>query len=61
MSDKQYGVIITNLVVNQSLLVAILKVLGVKEKEINKLDNIGVKTANELLKKIKETEKENGK
>ena len=61
MSDVQYSAIIANLVINQSMLVAILKVLGVKEKELNKLGNFGAKTANQLLKNIKEVEKKNGK
>ena len=61
MSDEQYSAIIANLVTNQSMLVAILKVLGVKEKEMNKLGDFGAKTANQLLKNIKEVEKKNGK
>ena len=43
------------------MLVAILKVLGVNEKEMNKLGDFGAKTANQLLKNIKEAEKKNGK
>ena len=61
MSEEQYSAIISNLVMNQSMLVAILKVLGVKEKEMNKLGDFGAKTANQLLKNIKEVEKKNGK
>ena len=61
MSELQFKTIITNLVINQSMLVAILKVLGVKEKEMNKLVDFGEKTANQLLKNIKEVEKKNGK
>lgn len=61
MSEEQYGVVITNLIVNQSMLCAILKVLGVKEKEVNELSDLGVKVAKQILKNIKETEKKNGK
>ena len=61
MSKEQYSAIISNLVMNQSMLVAILKVLGVKEKEMNKLGDFGAKTAMQLLKNIKEVEKKNGK
>lgn len=61
MSEEQYRVVITDLIVNQSMLCAILKVLGVEEKEINKLGDLGVKVAKQLLKNIKETEKKNGK
>ena len=61
MSELQFKTIITNLVINQSMLVAILKVLGVKEKEMNKLGDFGAKAANQLLKNIKEVEKKNGK
>ena len=61
MSELQFKTIITNLVINQSMLVAILKVLGVKEKELNKLADFGENTANQLLKNIKEVEKKNGK
>ena len=61
MSELQFKTIITNLVINQSMLVTILKVLGVKEKEMNKLGDFGAKTANQLLKNIKEMEKKNGK
>ena len=61
MSELQFKTIITNLVINQAMLVAILKVLGVKEKEMNKSGDFGAKTANQLLKNIKEAEKKNGK
>lgn len=61
MSEEQYSAIIKNLIINQSMLVAILKVLGVKEKEVDKLGEFGVKVAKQLLKNIKETEKKNGK
>ena len=61
MSELQFKTIITNLVINQSMLVAILKVLGVKEKEMNKLGDFGAKIANQFLKNIKEAEKKNGK
>lgn len=61
MSDLQFKTIITNLVINQSMLVAILKVLGVKEKEMNKLVDFAEKTTEKYLKRIKEMEKKNGK
>lgn len=61
MSEEQYSAIINGLIVNQSLLVAILHVLGVKEKEVDKLGVLGIKVAKKLLKNIKETEKKNGK
>ena len=37
MSELQFKTIITNLAINHSMLAAILKVLGVKEKEMNKI------------------------
>ena len=61
MSELQFKTIITNLVINQSMLVAILKVLGVKEKEMNKLVDFAEKTTEKYLKRIKEMEKKNGK
>ena len=60
MSELQFKTIITNLVINQSMLVAILKVLGVEEKEMNKLVDFGAKTAYQLLKNKRNGEK-NGK
>ena len=61
MSEEQYSAIIANLVTNQSMLVAILKVLGVKEKEVMELDSFAEKTTEKYLKRIKEMEKKNGK
>ena len=43
MSELQFKSIITNLVINQSMLVAILKVLGVNEKEMNKFQQYAFK------------------
>lgn len=60
MSELQFKTIITNLVINQSMLVAILKVLGVKEKEVNELSDIGIKVAKQFLKNKRNGEK-NGK
>ena len=61
MSEEQYSAIISNLVMNQSMLVAILKVLGVKEKEVMELESLANKTIEKYLERIKEMEKKNGK
>ena len=61
MSEEQYSTIISNLVMNQSMLVAILKVLGVKEKEVMELESLTNKTIEKYLERIKEMEKKNGK
>ena len=61
MSELQFKTIITNLVINQSMLVALLKVLGVKEKELMELASFAEKTTEKYLKRIKEMEKKNGK
>ena len=61
MSEQQYGAVIANLIINQTMLVTILKCLGVKEKEMDKLGDLGVKTAEKCLESIKEMEKKNGK
>lgn len=61
MSELQFKTIITNLVINQSMLVAILKVLGVKEKEVMELESLTNKTIEKYLERIKEMEKKNGK
>ena len=61
MSEEQYGVVIANLIINQTMLVAILKCLGVEEKEMDKLVNLGVKTTEKCIEIVKEMEKKNGK
>lgn len=61
MSKEQFEIIVTNQVTNQAMLVAILKVLGVGEKEVNKLGNLGKKTADIFFKSLEEMEKKNGK
>ena len=61
MSDEQYSAIIANLVTNQSMLVAILKVLGVKEKEVMEIESLAEKITEKYLERIKEMEKKNGK
>ena len=61
MSEEQYSAIISNLVMNQSMLVAILQVLGVEEKEVMELESLTNKTIEKYLERIKEMEKKNGK
>lgn len=56
MSEKQFKTIITNLCINQSMLIAILKNLGVEKKETNKLADIGRNAANIIFEKIKQME-----
>ena len=60
MSEEQYSAIIKDLIVNQSMLVKMLQVLGVEEKEVNKLANLGIKVAKQFLKNKRNGEK-NGK
>lgn len=62
MSELQFKTIITNLCINQSMLIGILKVLGdVEKEEINKLGDIGINAANIIFENIKQMEKKNGK
>lgn len=58
MNDEQYKNIITNQFISQTLLIAILKILGIEAKEIDELVNLGEKATNKFLK---EMEKKNGK
>lgn len=61
MSEKQFKTIITNLCINQSMLVGILKILGVEKEEVNKLCDIGKNAANVIFENLKQMEEKNGK
>lgn len=52
MSKEQFEIIVTNQVINQAMLIAILKVLDVGEEETNKLANLGKKTADIFFKSL---------
>lgn len=49
MNKEQYKAIITNQFINQSMLIAILKILGIEEKEIDEIVNLGVKATNKFF------------